>query len=96
MRLCRLQGTGRAIVKAGSTEGKACPAGGSDTGTKIAAMMGETATASDPKRTIIRCQGSHENARVNSPMTHYILCVCTYVGSRRKCMRYGCLDLATV
>ena len=50
-----------AIVKAGSTEGKACPAGGSDTGTKIAAMMGETATASDPKRTIIRCQGSHEN-----------------------------------
>lgn len=81
-----------AIVKAGSTEGKACPAGGSDTGTKIAAMMGETATASDPKRTIIRCQGSHENAPRKFAYDSITSCAFAHMsGAGESACAYGCL-----
>jgi len=56
-----------AIVKAGSTEGKACPAGGSDTGTKIAAM--KTPRVNSPMTPLhpVRLHICREPAKVHAP-----------------------------
>ena len=50
-----------ACVKAGSLEGKLCPAGGQATMEKIAAILGLQAEASEPKVAVVRCNGSCEN-----------------------------------
>ena len=46
---------------AGSLEGKLCPAGGTPTMEKIAAILGMEAVASEPKIAVVRCNGSCEN-----------------------------------
>lgn len=51
-----------AIVKAGTTKGIVCTAGGSETGVKIAAIMGETAEITAPKLAVVRCNGNCTNA----------------------------------
>ena len=57
-------GFASACVKAadaGSLEGKLCPAGGTPTMEKIAAILGMEAVASEPKIAVVRCNGSCEN-----------------------------------
>ena len=57
-------GFAAACVKAadaGSLEGKLCPAGGTPTMEKIAAILGMEAVASEPKIAVVRCNGSCEN-----------------------------------
>ena len=54
-------GFAEACVKAGSLEGKLCPAGGQAAMEKIAAILGLQAEASEPKVAVVRCNGSCEN-----------------------------------
>ena len=50
------------IVKTGSSKGKVCTAGGSAVNAKVAEIMGEAVTESEPRKVVLRCNGSCENA----------------------------------
>ena len=54
-------GFAAACVKAGSLEGKLCPVGGQPTMTKVAALLGLEAAASEPKVAVVRCNGTCAN-----------------------------------
>lgn len=54
-------GFAQACVKAGSLEGKLCPVGGQPVMDKVAAILGLTAQASEPKIAVVRCNGTCEN-----------------------------------
>ena len=54
-------GFAAACVKAGSLEGKLCPVGGQPTMTKVAAILGLEAAASEPKVAVVRCNGTCAN-----------------------------------
>ena len=54
-------GFAAACVKAGSLEGKLCPVGGQSTMTKVAAILGLEAAASEPKVAVVRCNGTCTN-----------------------------------
>lgn len=55
-------GFAAACVKAGSSlEGKLCPVGGQPTMTKVAAILGLEAAASEPKVAVVRCNGTCAN-----------------------------------
>ena len=54
-------GFAEACVKAGSLEGKLCPVGGQAVMAKVADILGLSASASETKLAVVRCNGSCEN-----------------------------------
>ncbi len=55
-----------ACVKAGSLEGKLCPVGGQPVMTKVAEILGLSASDSEPMVAVVRCNGTCENRpRIN-------------------------------
>lgn len=49
-----------ACVKAGSLDGKFCPVGGQDVMSKVADILGLSASSSEPMLAVVRCNGSCE------------------------------------
>jgi len=83
-----------AIVKSGSLEGKTCPAGGNDANSKIAEVMGETASVMEPKLCIIRCNGTLENAPHKYNYDSIVSCAYAHsLGAGESACGYGCLGL---
>ena len=54
-------GFAEACVKAGSLDGKLCPVGGQAVMTRVAAILGLEAVATEPKVAVVRCNGSCEH-----------------------------------
>ncbi len=83
-----------AIVKSGTTEGKSCPAGGNGLNSKLAEAMGETAAETGPKVTIIRCNGTLENAPHKYNYDSIASCAYAHsMGAGESACGYGCLGL---
>ncbi|PKP28341.1 MAG: ferredoxin [Bacteroidetes bacterium HGW-Bacteroidetes-19] len=87
---CR--GFAEAIVKGGSLEGFNCPAGGGETMTNIAEVMGLTPVESDPIIAVLRCNGSCEHAPAKSLYDSALSCAyaSTLFSGESGC-QYGCL-----
>jgi Na+-translocating ferredoxin:NAD+ oxidoreductase RNF subunit RnfB len=87
---CR--GLADAIVKAGSLEGLNCPAGGSDTMTRIAEILGVTPVVSDPVIAVLKCNGTCELAPAKSFYDSALSCAyaATLFSGESGC-QYGCL-----
>jgi Na+-translocating ferredoxin:NAD+ oxidoreductase RNF subunit RnfB len=79
-----------AIVKSGSMEGYNCPAGGDMPA--IATIMGLTATVSEPKIAVMRCNGTCENApaKVQYDSAKSCLYAHSFFAGEAGCA-YGCL-----
>ncbi len=80
------------IVKNNGLNGKACPAGGTPVNEKIAQLFGGEVSATAPKKLILKCNGSCENAPIK---THYnSIASCAFANmttaGESACM-YGCL-----
>lgn len=83
-----------AIVKSGSSEGKTCPAGGNDLNSKLAEVMGEAASVTEPKVTTIRCNGTYENAPHKYNYDSIMSCAYAHsMGAGESACGYGCLGL---
>jgi len=78
------------IVKNGSMEGYNCPAGGDMNA--IAEIMGLTATVSEPKIAVMRCNGTCENAPVKVQYDSAKSCLYAHaVFAGEAGCAYGCL-----
>lgn len=85
-----------AFVKQGNMEDLSCPAGGAEVAAKVAALLGCTAEASEPKIAVVRCNGSCSNAPAK---TNYDgLKDCSYAHSLyagESGCAFGCLGLGS-
>ncbi len=69
-----------------------CPVGGSDTMSKIAALLGKSAVAQAPRVAVVRCNGSCENRPLTSNYEGYKSCkVKASLYSGDTACRFGCL-----
>ena len=83
-----------AIVRDGSTKGKICPVGGNTVNTKLAEIMGEAVVETVPKVTIIRCNGTFENAPHKYNYDSITSCAFAHsMGAGESACGYGCLGL---
>lgn len=83
-----------AIVKAGTSKGIVCTAGGSGTGAQVAKIMGETAEISAPKIAVLRCNGSCANAPAKFHYDSAPTCAFAHtLSSGESGCAYGCLGL---
>lgn len=89
------QGLATALVKgadAGSIDGLACPVGGASVMTKVASLLGMTATQGEPLVAVVRCGGS---CALRPRVAHYDgLRTCAAMnatGSGETACGYGCL-----
>lgn len=83
-----------AIVKAGSSKGITCTAGGSGTGAKVAEIMGETAEVSAPKIAVLRCNGNCANAPAKFHYDSAPTCAFAHtLGCGESGCAFGCLGL---
>jgi Na+-translocating ferredoxin:NAD+ oxidoreductase subunit B len=87
---CR--GLAEAIVKAGNVEGLVCPAGGSDTMSNVAKVLGVTALEIDPIMAVLKCNGSCEFAPAKSLYDSALSCAyaSTLFSGESGC-QFGCL-----
>ncbi len=83
-------------VVAGDVDIDKCAPGGPETIIKIAEIMGKEATAAEPKIAVVRCQGSHENAKNKFEYTGIKDCnAAVLVSGGHKACEYGCLGFGS-
>ncbi|NDV46546.1 Fe-S cluster domain-containing protein [Paludibacter sp. 221] len=89
---CR--GFADACVKADDLDGLFCPVGGADTMSKVAAILGKTASAAEPTVAVVRCNGSCENRVRTNQYDGVKSCKVAHnlYGGDTGCS-YGCLGL---
>lgn len=88
-------GYAEAVVK-GEVGIDKCAPGGADTIAQIAKIMGVEASAAEPKVAVVRCQGSHENAK--DKYTYHGVEDCNaavLLSNGHKACIYGCLGLGS-